>query len=457
MTNHTYEGFFKAHPYCDMLRPVKIEEISVFTDHSKYSLAVQVLRNHFHQYPQLTFGELYDHIAFKRGQLSLLGDVIPFAYLTGPDTAYHSHDQFQMLSALNLNVNTEFQPNSFTGSLRFICTPDAMFPDDTFCIELVAIGEMPGDSYFIDLTNQTAKLGLRIGHNLNPISEHHPNTAILAKDAVNNALLYQLQFIFRSSRSIKEVQNWIADLNHISKHVCSHIDLDFCKSMHQVIRENSEELMMNTIGERSDFLWNAAHADQSKHSEEFIMKSILKDFSLDYAHPERGFLYQFCPEIKLSQDISKYRQSEISDTHCFSSALAKFDAAKNALHNCDIELWAIAYGEHGTYAIRAEDFHILGMSIKHAVDDLLFNKKENLIVQGFIDQLPLNQRNNLFDNFEEYSQKFVEYFAKIENDLRVDYIAKGQVFFVSEVTKSQRNIAQSTEFAEQWGEMDLAF
>lgn len=60
-------------------------------------------------------------------------------------------------------------------------------------------------------------------------------------------------------------------------------------------------------------------------------------------------------------------------------------------------------------------------------------------------------------NFDEYSQKFVEYSATIERDLRVDYIAKGQVFFMSEIAKSQRNIDLATKYAEQWGEMDLTF
>lgn len=466
MTNKTYEGFFEAHPYCNALRTVEIEETTVFTDHPRYALAVQVLRNHFHQYPKLSFAELFEHFANGTGQLSLLGEVIPFAYLAKPNKAYHAPDKFEPFTALNKNVDKDYQPNALTGSLFFLCTPDAEYPTEYFCIELVSVGDKSGETFYIDMKNGVARIGFHIGHNL-PIRWAQTSTRFdgaTAKHAVFNALLYQFQHIFQNSRSIEEIAKWIEDFKHIADHTGAEIGLNFYQELRHTLKNplygnldatTRNEHIVGLFGRRFNFI--SSLVKLFPRAKEHTKNILLANFGIDYAHPELGFTHRFCPELNFSYNLTQFHQAEFSLNHCFSYALNQLENARKTSPECDIELWAIIYGESGTYAVRSSEFHILGMTIKNAIDELLLNKKDNLIVQGFIAQLPEFERKKINSNFDEYSQKFVEYFATIEHDLRVDYIAKGQVFFMSEIAKSQRNIDLATKYAEQWGEMDLAF
>ncbi|QIC71771.1 MULTISPECIES: hypothetical protein [Acinetobacter] len=466
MTNKTYEGFFEAHPYCNALRTVEIEETTVFTDHSKYALAVQVVRNHFHQYPKLSFSELFEHFANGIGQLSLLGEVIPFAYLTKPNKAYHGPDKFEPFNVLNKNVDKDYQPNTLTGSLFFLCTPDAEYPTEYFCIELVSVGDKSGETFYIDMKNGVARIRLHIGHNL-PIRWAQTSTRFegaTAKHAVFNALLYQFQHIFQNSRSIEEIAKWIEDFKHIADHTGAEIGLNFYQELRHTLKNPlygnldstiRNEHIVELFGSRFNFISSLVRP--FPRAKEHTKNILLANFGIDYAHPELGFKHQFCPELNFSYNLTQFHQAEFSLNHCFSYALNQLENARKTSPECDIELWAIIYGESGTYAVRSSEFHILGMTIKSAIDELLLNKKDNIIVQSFIAQLPEFECKKINSSFDEYSQKFVEYFAAIECDLRVDYIAKGQVFFVSEIAKSQCNIELATKYAEQWGEMDLAF
>lgn len=466
MTNKTYEGFFEAHPYCNALRTVEIEETTVFTDHPKYALAVQVLRNHLQQYPQLSFAELFEHFANGTGQLSLLGEVIPFAYLAKSNKAYHAPDKFETFTALNKNVDKEFQPNALTGSLFFLCTPDNEHPTEYFCIELVSMSNKSGETFYIDMENGAAHIGFNVGHNL-PICWAQSTTrvdGVTAKHALFNALLYQFQYIFQNSRSIEEITKWIEDFKHIADYTGAEIGLNFYQELHRTLNNSlygnldatmQNEHIVGLFGDRFNFI--SSLVKPYPRANEHTKHILLANFGVDYAHPEHGFKHRFCPELNFSYNLTQFHQSEFSLNHCFSDAIKQLEIAKKSSPECDMELWAIIYGESGTYAVRSSEFQILGMSIKNAIDELLLNKKDNLIVQDFIAQLPEFERKNINSNFEKYSQKFVEHFATVEHDLRVDYIAKGQVFFVSEITKSQRNIDLATKYAEQWGEMDLAF